>query len=204
MRGVLGSRSLKKNSGGPGAFAQFSSVDSEEIEVFRFIELSKFFIYGLGSTAGGRILGGELKWVPLDRCTGPVLSPRLVGYADSVLERGGGVRVYRDLELGGEGCGFGEFVGGGEHFPGAPYGLVYFYRDGGVFMVAEGQFEFHLIDVVGNFLKVGLFALGDDVESVAAVDGDGFIFGSVGDVVFADEEGAAFRILLVDTDVARG
>jgi hypothetical protein len=40
----------------------------------------------------------------------PGLGALLIGYADSVLEDGGAVLVYRDLELGGEGGRLGEFV----------------------------------------------------------------------------------------------
>ena len=75
---------------------------------------------------------------------------------------------------------------------------------GDVFVVAQGDFEFHFVDVGGDFLEVGLFVLGDDVEGVADVDGDGFIFGSVIDAVFTDEEHAALGIFLVDADVAGG
>ena len=71
-------------------------------------------------------------------------------------------------------------------------------------MVAQGDFKFHFPGVGVDALVIGLLAVGDYVEGVADVDGDGFIFGRVIDAVFADEEDAAFRILLVDANVARG
>ena len=71
-------------------------------------------------------------------------------------------------------------------------GSLHLDGDGDVFVVAQGDFEFHFVDVGGDFLEVGLFAFGDDVEGVADVDGDVFVFGSVVDAIFADEEDAAF------------
>src|ERR1700676_548469 len=117
---------------------------------------------------------------------------------------GGAVLLYGDFELGGEGGGLGVLVGGREQVPVAADGLVDFDGDGGVFVVAQGDFKFHFPGVIVDALVVGLLAFGDDVEGVADMHGDGFVFGSVIDAVFADEEDAAFGIFLVDADVAGG
>src|SRR6266403_246145 len=124
--------------------------------------------------------------------------------ADTVLEDGGAILGDGHLELGGPGGGLGEFVRGGEHFPVAADGLVDLDGDGRVLVVAQGDLEFHLPDASRDALVVGLLALGDDIEGVADVHGDGFVFGCVIDVVFANEEDAAFRVFLIDTQVAAG
>src|SRR5882762_3569104 len=124
--------------------------------------------------------------------------------ADAVFEDGGAIFVDGHFELGGPGGGLGEFVGGGEHFPVAADGLVDLDGDGRVLVVAQGDLEFHFPDASGYALVVGLLALGDDVKGVADVHGDGFVFGGVIDAVFADEEHAAFRVFLIDAQVAGG
>src|ERR1700730_958564 len=113
---------------------------------------------------------------------------RLPFGADAVFEDGGAVFVDGDAELGAPGGGLGELVGGGEHVPIAADGLVDLDGDGRVLVIAQGYLEFHLPDVGVDALVVGLFALGDYVEGVADVHGDGFVLGSVIDMVFADEE----------------
>src|SRR6266446_2869399 len=110
--------------------------------------------------------------------------------ADTVLEDGGAILGDGHLELGGPGGGLGEFVGGGEHFPIAADGLVDLDGDGRVLVVAQSDLEFHFPDMRVDALVIGLLALGDDVEGVADVHGDGFIFGRVVDMVFADKEHA--------------
>src|SRR6266436_10190221 len=86
--------------------------------------------------------------------------------ADAVLEDGGAIFVDGDLELGGEGGGLGEFVGGGKHFPIAADGLVDLYGDGRVLVVAQGDLKFHFPDMCVDALAIGLLTLGDDVEGV--------------------------------------
>ena len=124
--------------------------------------------------------------------------------ADAVFEDRRGVGGDGNLELGGECGGFGEFVGGAEHFPFAADRLVDFDGDGRVLVIAESNFVFEFPCVGVDVFVVGLLALSDDVESVADVDGDVFVLGSVVDAVFADEEDAAVGIFLVDADVAGG
>src|SRR5690348_3548240 len=116
---------------------------------------------------------------------------RLPGGADAVAQDGSAVFVDGDLELSGESGGLGVLVGGVEHFPVAADGLVDLDGDGRVLVVAQSDFKFHFPSVRVDALVVGLLALGDDVESVADMDDDVFVFGSVVDAVFADEEDAA-------------
>ena len=71
-------------------------------------------------------------------------------------------------------------------------------------MIADRDFKFHLVDVGRDFLVVGLLALGHDIERVADVHGDHFVLRRVLDAVFADEQHAAFGILLVDPQIAGG
>src|SRR5260370_4532963 len=119
-----------------------------------------------------------------------------------VFENGGPVLGDRDDELGGEGRGFGVLVGGREHVPIAADGLIYLHGDGRVFVIAQRNFKFHFPNVGVNALVVRLLVLGDDIESVANVNVDVFVFRGVVDAVFAGEENAALRVLLIDTDVA--
>src|SRR5882762_7347436 len=55
-----------------------------------------------------------------------------------------------------------------------------------------------------DVLVVGLFAFADDVEGVADVNVQEFVFGSVVDAVFADKKNVALGIFLIDADIARG
>src|SRR3979490_2470063 len=85
--------------------------------------------------------------------------------ADAVFGGGGAVLGYWNDELGGESCGLFVFVGGSEHLPIAADGFVDLDGDGRVFVVAQSDFKFHFPGVGVNALVVGLFVLGDDVES---------------------------------------
>src|SRR5258707_1685766 len=111
--------------------------------------------------------------------------------ADAVFEDGSAVLGDGDDELGGEGGGLGVLVGGTEHFRIATDGFVDLHGDGAVFVVAQGNFKFHLPGVGIDALVVRLFVLRDDVKSVADVDVHEFVFRGVVDAVFAGKENAA-------------
>ena len=78
------------------------------------------------------------------RAVPPQASP--VG-ADAVAQDGGAVFVDGDIELGGPGACFCEFVTGIQHFPVAADGFVYLDGDGAVFVVANRDFKFHFPDI---------------------------------------------------------
>jgi len=69
-------------------------------------------------------------------------------------------------------------------------------------VVAQGDFEFHFPDIGRDAFEVGLFAFAHDIEGVTDVNGDVFVLGGVVNAIFADEENAAFGVLLVDADIA--
>ena len=95
------------------------------------------------------------------------------------------------MKLGSEGGGFLHFVADESISQSPPMGSLTSTVIGASLWLRRRDFEFHFLDVGGDLLVVGLFAFGDDVEGVADVHLDVFVFGSVVDAVFADEEHAA-------------
>src|SRR5215469_3688877 len=93
--------------------------------------------------------------------------PMLPTSLDAVLEDGGPVLRHWNFELSGPRRRFGEVVRVGEHFPVTADGFVYFDNDGRILVIAQRDFKFHFPGVVVDAFVVGLFALGDDVKSVA-------------------------------------
>ena len=84
------------------------------------------------------------------------------------------------------------------HFPVAGDRFDHADRDRFLFVIAELDLEGDLIGVARDFLPIGLFPLGHDVEGVAHLDLDGLILRRVVDPIFADELQAAVRVGLVD------
>jgi hypothetical protein len=64
-------------------------------------------------------------------------------------------------------------------------------------VVAQRHLELHLVDVRGDLLEVGLFALGHDVEGGADLQIQRFVLRRVVDAVLADELRAATRVGLI-------
>ena len=147
--------------------------------------LTSFEMTGKGDTKKKR------RPTSLEMTGGVFAGNRLPASADTVAQDRGAVLVDGDLELSGESGGFGVLEGGVKHFPVAADGLVDFDGDGRILVVAQSNFKFHFPSVRVNALVVCLLALGDNVESVADMDDYVFVFGSVVDAVFADEEDAA-------------
>src|SRR5437899_6173586 len=90
-----------------------------------------------------------------------------------------------------------------KHLPIAANGFVYLDGNRRVLVIAQGDFKFHLPQPAAEALVVRLFALADHVKGVADFHGDEFVFRRVVNVVLADKEQAAFRILLIDAHIAR-
>ena len=71
--------------------------------------------------------------------------------------------------------------------PGAAYGLIHFDRDGRGLVIAEDDLVLDLVDVRADLLEVGLFPLGDDIESVSDLQFECLIGRGVLDAVLAHE-----------------
>ena len=111
--------------------------------------------------------------------------------ADAIFQHGLAVFGDGNVELRRERRRLGVLVGGSKHFPIATNGLVHFDDDGPIFVIANGDFEFHFPDVAGNAFVIGLLVFGDHVEGVSDVNVDGLVLRRVVNAVFTGEENAA-------------
>src|SRR5215469_3780851 len=124
--------------------------------------------------------------------------------ADAVLQDRGAVFRHGNVELRREGRRFRVLVAGRDHFPIAADGFVHLDDDGGVLVAAQGDLILEFPGVGIDVFVVGLLVLGDDVESIADVDADLFVFGSVIDAVFSREKDAALGVFLINPYIAGG
>ena len=90
-----------------------------------------------------------------------------------------------------------------QHPPRAADRLVHFHAHRHSLVIPQRDLELDLVDISRNLLEVCLIALGDDVEGVADLEVQRFVFWRVADAVLTHELHAALRISLVDAHSSR-